>query len=1058
MAESSTEEGDFEKSLEYLSQVQKGDTNYIEASIRKSYTLGELERYDDAIKFCREILKDTITKGLRDFELNLGYMLNKNGQKEEALQQYFDMQERYPFYRTISNNIAYQYLELEQYQNSYEAYKEHVRMYPFDGNGHLNLGIFALNESHFTEAFLALNIVIMLDPYSERAYSALRLLNEVSNNTKIEKEPKEGFQLESDEFKDIDLFIENYTALKKDYKVKAESDLYLTKQNHLIFSLLSDKETSDYFFSSYYVPFYKKLMEEDKFSVMQTFLLLSSENDNHKKLVEKRISDLKDFNSWFRQTWYGFHKNTTLEIDGEERYVEMGFSGTGDIENIVELQDGKYAGKQLFFHPEGRIYAEGNLVNEKRSGEWRYYFESGVLQQILNYKDGELDGEALVYHSNGALSDRLTFKMGERTGPFETFSEAGVLLRKGEYIDGKYNGEITYHFPDGSVEYQTNYSNGLLKGELREYYSDGSLYRTENYTEGISNGTVEILYPDSKLRNKGTTVNGKYNGPYVSYHATGEKESEGQYSNGDFVGEWRKYDSAGQLTGIDTYANSGKRDGISKVFTSEGKLLYEMDYSNGYLVNYKFYDHEGNILSEGGNKKKPFEFLSFHFNGMKNNIGSYQNFVGRVGEWKIHDEYGNLLEVSNYADGELNGEITKYYAAGGIKEKYAYKKGELDGYYTEFYPGGQLKRQGYYVDGKREGTWLTYYIDGTLSGELFYQNSKITGNEFGYAVNGKLDKIVEYKDGILFGATYFDSTGTVLNSFQWPHSIGVYERYHYNGEPGFRGKYILSKSDSVYLWKYENGDIETRGEYANDNKTGTWEWFHRSGNPYQKGSYVNGQQHGKWTDYYENGALEEEYNYIFGDLHGANTSYYESGKREREINYRYGEIHGDYLFFDEDEKLQMGRRYRFGVVEGYFYLNAQGDTVYVDVPDGTAKVEGKFQDGSPSRMFNVVRGEFTGPYKAYNSNGKIAVDYVLELDERHGTYKEFYKNGNIKKELTYLYGELHGPAKEYFENGSIMKSYSYLNDEKHGKEIVYDQSGKVISEIMYYDGYQYESN
>src|SRR5690606_1371679 len=131
-------------------------------------------------------------------------------------------------------------------------------------------------------------------------YSILSFLNELSNNTKVKAEPKgNGFKLESDEFDEIDLLIENYVALGKKYPVKTQSSLYLAKQNHLIFTQLLQMESTDYFFNEFYVPFYQKVMNEGMFENMQLFQLIPSKNDKHVALVKKNNKILVDFNKWF---------------------------------------------------------------------------------------------------------------------------------------------------------------------------------------------------------------------------------------------------------------------------------------------------------------------------------------------------------------------------------------------------------------------------------------------------------------------------------------------------------------------------------------------------------------------------------------------------------------------------------------------------------------------------------------------------------------------------------------------------------------------------------------
>ena len=194
--------------LEKVEQINPGDTNYYTALLKKTYILSQLERYDEALVFCEEGISAKEISDHQAFRLNKGYTLNLKGEKKEAKKVYQELLKDYPFYKEASNNLAFQHLELKEYDSSYAAYKKHAKLYPFDINAHFNLGVFAFNEGNLTETFLAFNMIVLLEPYSDKAYRVLGLLNELSNNTKVEIEEKEGFELESTEFDEIDLLIE----------------------------------------------------------------------------------------------------------------------------------------------------------------------------------------------------------------------------------------------------------------------------------------------------------------------------------------------------------------------------------------------------------------------------------------------------------------------------------------------------------------------------------------------------------------------------------------------------------------------------------------------------------------------------------------------------------------------------------------------------------------------------------------------------------------------------------------------------------------------------------
>lgn len=253
----------YSESLELLNQVLEGDTNYYDALLERIVTLIELKEYEQALAACENGIASKQHQNHHIFRLNKGYVMSLKEDYESSIKIYSDLIQDYPFYINAHNNLASAFLQNKQYNEAYEQYKKMIVRFPYHAATHLNLGVFAYNEGHFTEAFLAFNTLIILEPESQRAYNVLVFLNDIAGNTKMDKSPKgDGFKLESREFEEIDLLIENYVALQSKYKLKSKSALNLGKQNHLIFSQLLQVPSTDYFYNKFYVPFFQKIMNE----------------------------------------------------------------------------------------------------------------------------------------------------------------------------------------------------------------------------------------------------------------------------------------------------------------------------------------------------------------------------------------------------------------------------------------------------------------------------------------------------------------------------------------------------------------------------------------------------------------------------------------------------------------------------------------------------------------------------------------------------------------------------------------------------------------------------
>ena len=71
------------------------------------------------------------------------------------------------------------------------------------------------------------------------------------------------------------------------------------------------------------------------------------------------------------------------------------------------------------------------------------------------------------------------------------------------------------------------------------------------------------------------------------------------------------------------------------------------------------------------------------------------------------ENVGNL-EVSNYKDGQRNGETTWFDESGNKKMTINYKDGQFDGKQETFYNDGSIKSEATYKNGKQQGKTKTY--------------------------------------------------------------------------------------------------------------------------------------------------------------------------------------------------------------------------------------------------------------------------------------------------------------------------------------------------------------
>jgi antitoxin component YwqK of YwqJK toxin-antitoxin module len=64
------------------------------------------------------------------------------------------------------------------------------------------------------------------------------------------------------------------------------------------------------------------------------------------------------------------------------------------------------------WHPNGKPMAEGFFAGGHRTGEWKDWYENGILKEISHFQDGGLHGERLFYDAKGKLVRTMRYEHG----------------------------------------------------------------------------------------------------------------------------------------------------------------------------------------------------------------------------------------------------------------------------------------------------------------------------------------------------------------------------------------------------------------------------------------------------------------------------------------------------------------------------------------------------------------------------------------------------------------------------------------------------------------------
>lgn len=198
-------------------------------------------------------------------------------------------------------------------------------------------------------------------------------------------------------------------------------------------------------------------------------------------------------------------------------------------EGIVD-DAGNSNGKWKDLYPSGKILADGQYTDNRRTGLWKFYDEaSEKVEQTGYYNNGRPDGIWKWYYENGNLLREEEYFQGKRDGSYTEYSKTGEIIAQGQYSDDEKNGNWKYKS-----------GNNIEEGK---------------YIIGLRDGLWKSYFPDGTLRFKGNYVQGNANGTHVYYYENGKIKEERYYQSGIREKTWKKYDEDGILLLSIAYKN-----------------------------------------------------------------------------------------------------------------------------------------------------------------------------------------------------------------------------------------------------------------------------------------------------------------------------------------------------------------------------------------------------------------------------------------------------------------------------------------------------------------------
>lgn len=1044
---------DPEKALQVLSGINENDTLYPDVVKMKIHILGILERYAGIISLVQEELDKDRGDPLYLKKQMANAWINQE-ENEKAILIYDALLRDYPYNSLVYHSKAGALNNQEKHKEAIQAYQYAVALDCYNPAPHLQLGLYCYNEGLISQALLCFNTYLLLNNTSDNALDLLVLMDEMVSS-KPDIEPH-GITVSPDDkvFKDADLILRNYAALSKKYKTGNPIDLALVKQNHALFEMLGDIESTEGFWSGLYVPFYHKLMKEGHFDNFIFRILRSTTNEGFTKIIDKNSKDQEEFVKWVADEWREQVRKAGEKLFETDQSIL--YYATGELNALASLnQASEIDGYGKYYFREGNLLSEGTMRNGLYQGTWKFYHPDGKISQIKEFRNDTLDGPFEYYYPNGKQEMEGEFSDGYFNGEIRSYNMLGAIREIENYEEGTLDGGYKdfYGMGEGFPEYVFNYEDGVIRGKVLQYHPSGEVKMEVNAVDGQKDGVEKGYFEDGILSSESNYKVGILEGDFRSWHRNKQLAIEGQYSEGKPQGEWKEYYPDGTLSEHYFQNEKGELEGEYRDYDKEGNLNTRIVYKRDKVQGYESYGSGGEVISRETKQRGRIQIDFRYTNGNPKTRGEYIIDGAKDGKWMYFSEYGNKETEEDYIEGSLQGQQRSFYADGSLKSVTTFEDNQMDGPYREYYPDGTVKQKGYYLKDQPDGLWTDHYADGDISTAYYYVDGERRGYAYNYGPEGRIFWREYYKDGWLMNTVYYDTAGTPAEEVDLTNGDTLVRTY-FDGSPfeAQGARYGFMHGD--YISYYPNGQIRNKGSFFNADVHGEWEYYYENGQMSAKGSYLFGLSHGEWQGWHEDGTLYSSNTYEFGSKTGEQRLYQKNGELSNIYNYRFGELHGESRFFSYHGKLQMIRYYRHGELIGYSYPGPDGDPVeMIPLPEGSGEVTTYFTNGKPARKFTFLHGEFQGEYLEYFEDGSLREKQLMVAGERTGRYQVFYPGGQPEVDCNYLNGEMHGKCLTWYENGQLREQEQYDSGVLNGPAAYYNENGKLVKKAYYFNDF-----
>ena len=174
----------------------------------------------------------------------------------------------------------------------------------------------------------------------------------------------------------------------------------------------------------------------------------------------------------------------------------------GVLSSEGNMINGKPEGYWKTYYENGNLKTEGGRKNFQLDSVWKFYSEENILTDVIYYKKGKKNGVHEIYRDGSKISSE-SFVENIKSGEAYYYYDSGETHKVIPFLNGNENGLGVEYSRDGRIITLLTYKDGFLRKSIKlnrkdklgrkqglwqEYFDNGNLSSEGNYLDDLKSG------------------------------------------------------------------------------------------------------------------------------------------------------------------------------------------------------------------------------------------------------------------------------------------------------------------------------------------------------------------------------------------------------------------------------------------------------------------------------------------------------------------------------------------------------------------------------------------